>query len=80
MMGETAERENLRDRCERIDQLLCQGHKLLDDLTGPEPATDAVPEPSQSQGMVYELELALDRIDRKARDLALRLEALCKQI
>lgn len=80
MMGEKAEREGLRDQCARIDQLLSQGHKLLDDLMGSEPTTDKVPGPSQSQGAVQELEVALDRIDRKARDLALRLEALCKQI
>ena len=79
-MQETAERVTLRDQCERIDQLLSQGHKSLDDLIGSEPATDTVPGPSQFQGALQELGIALDRIDRKVRDLALRLEALCKQI
>lgn len=80
MTGETAERANLREQCERVAQLLSQGHKLLDDLMGSEPSSEKVPGPSQVAGAVLEVEVALDKIDRKASDLALRLEALCKQI
>jgi len=79
MMRETAvERGNLRDQCQRINEMLTQGHVFLDDLMGSEPETAKVPGPTQSQGVMQELEIALDRIDRTARDLVLRLEALCK--
>jgi hypothetical protein len=81
MMQETAVRENLRDQVQRIDEMLLQAHVFLDDLIGVEPSTvDKVPGPSQPQGVLRELESKLAKVERRARDLTLRLEELFQRV
>jgi len=81
-MQETARKATFRDECGRISEVLDQGHRLLDDLIGSEaPRQREDPaSPHGVDGTVHELEVALAWIEERARNLALRLEALCKQI
>lgn len=79
-MTETGQDKSVRSQCERISQMLSQGHKLLDDLMGPDVLDNKAPGLSQSQGTIKEIEIALAKIDEKAKGLISRLEALCKQL
>ena len=82
MRGETPKQATFREDCGRISEILDQGHRLLDDLIGLEAPRERE-DPASPQGVegtVHELDVALAWVEGRARDLALRLEALCKQI
>ena len=82
-MKETAQRANLRDRCERIREGLDRVYRFVDELTGPEAPTDNVAGPGPQEGgegSLGELEDTLRRIAWKVESLALRLENLAKQV